>query len=482
MDINQVLSGLLVSLSLAIAALLLCAAALRLLFLIWNLSPSTVMRRVIRKESPWERLRSPTWPSARDPMRRPAFEDALARLDGPIRESADGDDESADNDDNSPDKKEGPATTNLGDGGQCTDHPGWERYHLTARTIKSHLDTRVVGQDTAKIQLSVLLSMHLGWFRQQNRMHRSPNAILVGPTGVGKTHTMRVASEFLRLPFVAVDATSLVPAGVVGLQVEDVLADLVMIANDILEQDHCPRVKNDDIELARRGVIFIDEFDKLAVRPELGGDTAQTVRLVQRRLLKLAEGATLGIGVRYHQGDSGAARTIDTSGILVIASGAFADIDSPNIRRQRDYKMSRALTEPSAVVSADMVAYGLLPELVARFPVIIRYGPLNAADLEGIIRSPDISPIQVWINHFDLMGKQLRVTDDAIEYAAQSALALNMGARGLQQVLFPHLAKTAYEFESGDEDTYELDAMQLGKKMSLLDAPMEEPDGRTDSG
>src|SRR3990172_2659917 len=101
---------------------------------------------------------------------------------------------------------------------------------MLAHDIKAHLDKFVEGQEEAKVRLSVLLSMHLGWFRRQQRLHRAPNAVLIGPTGVGKTHTIRVASDHLKIPFGTVDATALVPPGIVGMQIEDVLFDLVAAA------------------------------------------------------------------------------------------------------------------------------------------------------------------------------------------------------------------------------------------------------------
>lgn len=140
---------------------------------------------------------------------------------------------------------------------------------LKAQDIKKYLDTKVIGQETAKIQISVLLSMHMNWFRKKSKMHRSPNALVVGPTGVGKTHTLRIASEYLNVPFVTVDTTAIVRAGIVGLGVEDILADLVREAKEILKMPKSFIYGFDDseddpaMELAKRGIIFFDEFDKV---------------------------------------------------------------------------------------------------------------------------------------------------------------------------------------------------------------------------
>jgi len=335
---------------------------------------------------------------------------------------------------------------------------------LTAQEIKAYLDTMVVGQEDAKIQISVLLSMHMNWFTQENRMHRAPNAIVIGPTGVGKTHTLRIASEFLKIPFIAVDTTSLVPSGIAGYQIEDVLADLVREAADMLKRNGVqkPEKEDRDIELARRGIIFFDEFDKISTA-NLNPSTESSNLSVQRRLLKLTDGAVLGVGVRTHQGWGDSPRSIDTSGILVVSGGAFVGIDSNEIRTKRPQKLQRELANPNVIVSMDVVNYGFMPELVARLPVIIEYQPLTDADLLQILEIPDISPIQVWIEHFKKLGKELIITDDAKKYAVTRAQILKMGARGLHQVLFQSLAKIAFEVETSPQPVYRVTAEKLAQ-------------------
>jgi ATP-dependent Clp protease ATP-binding subunit ClpX len=338
----------------------------------------------------------------------------------------------------------------------------------TAHEIKSRLDPMVVGQETAKIYLSVLMSMHLAWFNgPQNRMHRTPNAILIGPTGSGKTHTLRVASEHLGIPFITVDATSIVPSGIVGVQIEDILADLVLTAGNILEAQGWARGDDKDIDLARQGIIFLDEFDKIATPPDAVGEAATQYRLVQRRLLKLIEGSVLGIGARYHTDPNAVHRSIDTSGILMLAGGAFAgpphSIDSVSIRSRRPESLKRELAyNPNRIVSADLVSYGFIPELVARLPVLINYLTLTDSDLREILGNESISPLQVWRAHFDgLLHKALEISDDAKDWFVKQASALNMGARGLQQVVFPALAQIAYEIEDSEETSYSVTAQTL---------------------
>jgi ATP-dependent Clp protease ATP-binding subunit ClpX len=340
-----------------------------------------------------------------------------------------------------------------------------KRELLTAREIKAHLDTKVIGQDAAKIQMSVLLSMHMNWFKRESRLHRAPNSIVIGPTGVGKTHSLRIASEYLKIPFISVDTTSLVPSGIVGYQIEDVLADLVREAQEILKRkgQRNPADGNRDIELARQGIIFFDEFDKISTT-SAGGDTGNTGNLtVQRRLLKLTDGAVLSVGVRGHQ-SSETPRSIDASGILIVVGGAFVGIDDNKIRTSRPVPLQRDLgSNPNVIVSADVVTYGFMPELVARLPVIIEYGSLSDQELRQILELPDVSPIQVWREHFKQMGTELIITEDAKEYAVKRAQVLKMGARGLQQVLFQSLAAIAFEIETSEATSYEVSAQRLMK-------------------
>jgi ATP-dependent Clp protease ATP-binding subunit ClpX len=278
---------------------------------------------------------------------------------------------------------------------------------------------------------------------------------------VGKTHTLRTASEFLGLPFVTVDTTALVPSGIVGYQVEEILEDLVKKADEILMASRKKRVPNDDIELARRGVIFFDEFDKIAV--QAGGKGFEGSYQIQRRLLKLVEGSTLSVGVHQRRSDDTPFRSIDTAGILVLAGGAFAGIDDNKIRARRPAELKRELAKasPNVIVSADIVTYGFLPELVARLPVLIEFASLAESDLERILSIPEISPLQVWVDHFAAIGKTLIIADDARSDAAKVAVSLKMGARGLQQVFFPSLAALAYNIEDSDDTQFILTAAHL---------------------
>ncbi len=330
---------------------------------------------------------------------------------------------------------------------------------MTAPVIKHQLDARVFGQEDAKVRLSQLLAMHLAWCAQPSESHLPPNGLLIGPTGVGKTHTIRTACALLQLPFVVLDATSLVPSGIVGEQVEDVIKRLVEAARqvrlrsgDLVEPDDA--VSDADIALARKGVIFIDEFDKLA-SSNIGAGYEEPIKLVvQRRLLKLIEGSLLRIGVKYHNADPD--HYIDTMGILMVGSGAFTGIDSPKLRSRRSPTILSDLIDQKSVIPADVVAYGFIPELVARMPVLINYQPLTRTDLVDILRS-DLSPIRLWQRYCETFNKTFENPDDEVlQLIAEQTVRLNMGARGLQQLLFQRLQREIFEFEQSGEQSYRL--------------------------
>jgi ATP-dependent Clp protease ATP-binding subunit ClpX len=298
-------------------------------------------------------------------------------------------------------------------------------------TIRKALAERVKGQSDQLWRISVLLSLHLRRPAQVSAGQVPPNAVVIGPTGCGKTHTFRVAADILGIPFVAVDTTSLVPAGVIGTQIEDVMGDLVASAEDILRRAGRARRPGDTLDLAERGILFFDEFDK--IRGE-SSDSSLSVqnRHVQRRLLKICEGAAVPVAVRNHEGHAPPV-TLRTRGMLVVASGSFAGIagDDP-----------QQLPELS---SLDLIGFGLAPELLARLPIVVQYDALRVAELTEILRDAHLSPLSMWRDYLEGLGVRLTVTDDAIDVIARRALQLQLGARGLQQVVFPVVARLVEE-------------------------------------
>jgi ATP-dependent Clp protease ATP-binding subunit ClpX len=289
--------------------------------------------------------------------------------------------------------------------------------------ILARLEREVVGQRDALGGLSLLLAMHA----LRPRASRAPNALVIGPTGVGKTHALAVASRFMGLPFVTTDATSLVPSGIVGEQVEDLMEALVASAAGILAASGQARLPDDEVALAQRGIVLIDEFDKLAAHDDGTSGSRAERRVIQRRLLKLAEGARVRVGVKRHA-DERPDRFIDSSGVLLIASGAFSEL--PFHRRR--------------VVSMDIISAGFIPELVGRLPVIIAFESLSPQDFVAILDHDGVSPLALWRHYFETaLMAGLHLDEGAKWVVAERATSLGMGARGLQQVLFPVLAERA---------------------------------------
>lgn len=325
---------------------------------------------------------------------------------------------------------------------------------LNASAIRSRLDDLVIGQIEAKERLSFLLSMHQTWDPRLYPLNPPPNGLILGPTGCGKTFSVQVASEALGVPFLAVDSTTLVPSGArngnsIDLVTEEV-GDLI-ISND-------ERLKELGIKpeiIAKRNpkaIIFFDEFDKLTSRKD---DTNKQWKLdVQRILLKFVES------------NISTAVTAANRGILSLAGGAFVGIESNDIVRQRRPEVAALMrTAPKgAVVAEDVVNYGFMPELVARFPAIIQYEALPEDALLKILQHQKTSPLIVWQNHFTQLGKELSFSDGFMAAVAKRATALQMGARALQQVVFQALARRAYAFEESPDVKVEVTEAVLDMK------------------
>lgn len=367
-----------------------------------------------------------------------------------------------------------------------------DRSPYSVETILDYLTSHVKGQDPALTILSVLLSMHMLWFERKLREHPSPNGLMIGPTGVGKTYTIQRAAELLKVPYVVVDTTALVPAGIVGLQIEDVAEELVESAKALLsgrrvqasaqltgarlegergvsqpigdlvpgssfvddlrrrlEGNGTPppmrltppagdSLMRDAIRLAEKGIVFFDEFDKIAVSDPKDRSSRDNSAQVQRRLLKFIEGAAVRVGVKHH-GNDGPDHFLDTSGILCIASGAFATMS--DVRRKRGHELARfRATAAGDVIPQDLIEYGFMPELIARLPVLMQYRDLHIAALQEILYDVDSGPLRVWLQYFEEMGIDLTLTDDVVRVISEYAFALKLGARGLSQILFPILA------------------------------------------
>lgn len=313
--------------------------------------------------------------------------------------------------------------------------------------IKAHLDLYVVGQDEAKKTLSVAVYNHYKRIRQNKKSDveiQKSNILMIGSTGSGKTYLAQSLAKFLGVPFAITDATTLTEAGYVGEDVENILLTLLQNADF-------------DNKLAEKGIIYIDEIDKLSRKSEnmsttrdVGGEG------VQQALLKIIEGTIARVplsGGRKHP--QGECVNIDTSNILFICGGAFDGLEKIIEQRSNKNKSigfnadikdisdndNMDLTD---VQQHDLVKYGLMPELIGRLPIITTLNPLSEDDLVRILTEPKNALTKQYQELLAMDGVKLEFESDALKRIAELAISKNIGARGLRSIIEKAMQNVMY--------------------------------------
>ena len=323
------------------------------------------------------------------------------------------------------------------------------------KDIKAYLDQYIIGQDAAKRHLSVAVYNHYKRLAQGEKDYaddveiEKSNIIMVGSTGTGKTLLARTIARLLDVPFTIVDATVFTEAGYVGEDVESILSRLLQVADF-------------NVERAERGIVFIDEIDKIARKadnPSITRDVSGEG--VQQGLLKLLEGSIVNVppkGGRKHPDQDYV--HVDTHNILFICGGAFDGIEKKIAQRLNTHTVGYNSVQNAKKIDPtdlmqyiepqDLKSFGLIPEIIGRLPVLTYLNPLDKEALRRILTEPKNSIVRQYVKLFAMDGVKLTFTGDALDYIVQKAVQYKLGARGLRSIVESIMTDAMFEIPSSD--------------------------------